>query len=303
MEKESERRKMRIGIILALAVLFTTLAFVSVGIASATTIYVPDNYTKIQLAVDNAKAGDIIVVRDGWYFENIKVNKSLTIKSESGPANCMIRADNPNDHAIEIKADYVNISRFTITGASEYPSAGIYLSSGTDNCNISNICASNNCYNGIYLHGSSNNILSSNNCSIYLYYSCDNTLTNIVASKDNDVIYLYRSHNNIISNNTISFNDWRAINLMYSNDNTLINNNLLSNAKGINLWHSSNNKIYLNNFINNAYNAGSSYSTNIWNSTSKITYTYKGNTSINYLGNYWSNYGVNDTNGGHSLIF
>ena len=66
MKKESERRK--IGMVLAFAVLFATLIFVSVGIASATTIYVPDDYTKIQLAIDNAKAGDIIVVRDGWYF-------------------------------------------------------------------------------------------------------------------------------------------------------------------------------------------------------------------------------------------
>jgi len=66
MKKESERRK--IGMVLAFAVLFATLIFVSVGIASTTTIYVPDDYTKIQLAIDNAKAGDIIVVRDGWYF-------------------------------------------------------------------------------------------------------------------------------------------------------------------------------------------------------------------------------------------
>ena len=31
-------------------------------------------------------------------------------------------------------------------------------------------------------------------------------------------------------------------------------------------------------------------STNIWNSTSKITYTYNGNTYTNYLGNYWDDY-------------
>ena len=55
---------------------------------SSTTIYVPDDYPKIQWAVDNASAGDTIIVRDGTYTENIAVTKSLTIKSSSGnPAN------------------------------------------------------------------------------------------------------------------------------------------------------------------------------------------------------------------------
>ena len=32
-----------------------------IGVASASTIYVPDDYAKIQLAVDNASAGDTII--------------------------------------------------------------------------------------------------------------------------------------------------------------------------------------------------------------------------------------------------
>lgn len=52
----------KIGITLIFAALF--VAFVSIGIASATTIYVPDNHTKIQCAVDNASVGDTIIVRD-----------------------------------------------------------------------------------------------------------------------------------------------------------------------------------------------------------------------------------------------
>ena len=271
------------------------VAFVSVGCASATTHYVNPGES-IQATIDNATIGDTIIVRDGTYTENVDVYKRVAIRSENGSDLTIVQAANPNDHVFEVTADYVDISGFTITGASEYPSAGIYLSSGTDNCNISNIIASNNCYNGIYLHGSSNNILSKNNCSTYLYYSCDNTITNNIASKDDDIIYLYRSHNNIITNNSVSFNSWRAIRLEYSNDNIITNNDILYNSCGISLWHSSNNKIYLNNFINNTYNAGSSYSTNIWNSTSKILYTYKGNTYINYLGNYWSDYEGNDTN-------
>ena len=52
--------------------------------------------------------------------------------------------------------------------------------------------------------------------------------------------------------------------------------------------------IYLNNFIDNAYNAYSYASKNIWNSTEKITYTYKGSEFTNYMGNYWSDYTGSD---------
>ena len=52
----------------------------------------PDDYAKIQWAVDNATAGDTIIVRDGIYYENIKINKQLTIRSENGSANCTVKS-------------------------------------------------------------------------------------------------------------------------------------------------------------------------------------------------------------------
>jgi len=63
-------------------------AFASVS--AAKTIYVPDDYAKIQWAVDSASDGDTIIVRDGNYYENVVVNKQLTIKSENGSANCIV---------------------------------------------------------------------------------------------------------------------------------------------------------------------------------------------------------------------
>ena len=47
--------------------------------------------------------------------------------------------------------------------------------------------------------------------------------------------------------------------------------------------------------MNNRYNVYFPDSTNIWNSTSKITYVYKGKTFANYLGNYWDDYTDVDT--------
>ncbi|HID43441.1 MAG TPA: hypothetical protein EYP30_06680, partial [Archaeoglobaceae archaeon] len=74
--------------------------------------------------------------------------------------------------------------------------------------------------------------------------------------------------------------------------------NISNNWRGIYLGYSSNNKIYLNNFIdNNDDNVYSYSSTNIWNSTEKITYTYNGIQYTNYLGNYWDDYTGSDADG------
>ena len=43
--------------------------------ASARTIYVPDDYVRIQWAVDNASDGDTIIVRYENYYENVNVYK------------------------------------------------------------------------------------------------------------------------------------------------------------------------------------------------------------------------------------
>jgi len=53
----------------------------------------------------------------------------------------------------------------------------------------------------------------------------------------------------------------------------------------------------MNNFINNTCNAYSYNSTNILNSTERITYTYRGSKFTNYMGNYWDDYTGYDANG------
>jgi len=96
-----------VGLVLVLVVL--TLgglpAPVKEAQASPGTIWwVPDNYATIQAAVNNATAGDTIIVRDGNYTENVKVNKRLTIQSQNGTASCVVNAANPSDHVFYITA-------------------------------------------------------------------------------------------------------------------------------------------------------------------------------------------------------
>jgi len=145
-----------------------------------------------------------------------------------------------------------------------------------------------------------NNILSNNiarNClyGINLWSSTSNTLINNTALNNGQGIGLWgASNNNVINNNAL--NNGNGIVLETSNNNILNNNTMNSNNYGIYLNSSDNNKIYLNNFVNNSDNVYSLESTNIWNSTEKITYTYEGKTFKNYLGNYWSDYTGSDAN-------
>ena len=240
---KSERRR-KFGKALIFVVLLTTLAFVSVGCASAATHYVNPG-DSIQGAVDAASDGDTIIVHDGTYTENVDVNKRLTIRSENGFASTTVQAQSASDHVFEVTANYVNISGFTVTGATDRCS-GIFLSYRVNHCNIFDNNVTNN-KQGIYLFSSNNNTITSNiasNCDtgIYLYSSSHNTVTNNIASNcDTTGISLSSSSHNTVTNNIASNNTYDGFRLSSSSHNMLTNNTANSNNEhGIFLFPSSN---------------------------------------------------------------
>lgn len=176
--------------LLTMALLFFAIV-VLVPPVSAADIYVPDDYAKIQWAVDNATAGDTIIVRDGTYNENVDVNKRLTIQSENGSASTTVEAGDSDDHVFYVTTDYVNISGFTVTGATGGQKVGILIIGGADHCNITSNNISNN-DGGINLFGSSNNMLMNNNVNanningIYLDSSSSNTATGWLTTNRED---------------------------------------------------------------------------------------------------------------------
>jgi len=297
-----------IGVLLVMALTLGVIG--QAGVTEPKTWYVDDdlvqrpdaNFTSIQDAVDAASPGDTIIVYPGTYTENVDVNKDhLTIKSEGGAETTIVQAADSNDHVFEVTADYVNISGFTVKGAG-YLKIGIYLYS-VNHCDISDNNVSSNCF-GIILDYSSNNTITNSKASnnggagIYLQHSSnDNIISNINTSSNNEVgIVVESSSNNNLTGNNVSNNEV-GICLAISSKNNVSNNYISYNSKGVALFLSSNNNIYLNNFINNANSVNSTASSSIWNSTSKITYTYKGITYENYMGNYWSDYTGSDANG------
>ncbi|HEC77005.1 MAG TPA: DUF2341 domain-containing protein [Thermoplasmatales archaeon] len=275
----------------------------------------PNNYSKIQDAIDNASNGDTIFVYSGVYYEHVTISKTINLIGEDKSTTIIDGSNSGN--VIGITADGVNISCFTIqnsayTGISIYyaqhcdieniivtnhPEYGINLYNSS-NCIIADVNVSNNSGYGISLYKSINciiaNATTNNNWGgIYVVYSSNNcTIINTTASNNEWCFYLYNSHNCTVVNAIIT-NSNDGITLSESSNCTITNTFIRNNNKGIWLDLSSNNLIY-NNYFNNTVNAlDNGYNT--WNISKTL-----GENIIwgAYLGgNYWNDYNGEDTDG------
>jgi nitrous oxidase accessory protein len=143
------------GVIFCLIFLFL---FFSVGLATAKTWYVDDSggvdFTKIQDAINAASNGDTIIVKNGTYIENVKVNKSLIIKSEYGAEKTIIKSKGSK---FNVTANDVEIAGFTITGISLFDDVGISLNDALGVIILDNTTTNN--YIGVMLCGKAHYIV------------------------------------------------------------------------------------------------------------------------------------------------
>ena len=243
-------------------------------------IYVDCNggkdYTTIQDAVNNANNNNTIIVYSGTYTENVIVDKSLKIISESSmPDNTIIQAANPNYPIFNVSANNVTIDGFSIIEASgDDMGIGIFLWEVQYNEISNNKLTNNNV--GIFIGNSSHNRLNKNDVSnsntsgIFLAFSNNNVIESEIASFSNlSGICLWNSSSNKIYDTIANSNNYIGIIIgNFSNNNELYNNTVMNNAIGLNINQSINNFIYNNNF-NNTINTlvKEIQSGNIWNIT------------------------------------
>ena len=246
------------------------------------------SFSKIQEAIDFALPGDEILIYPGTYYENVKVDKnSLKIVSKKGPKETIIQSEGMSADVLTVNSDYVFIKGLGIGGKS-IPSGGILLENSTRTYILDNVIE--NPYYGIFLSSSSENFILNNeilNCSY-----------GILAGNSSE---------NIISGNKIFSSSISGIEILSGDYNKISKNEISKSHFGINLdgaWQTktpSHTTIYLNNFRENNLDVYIYYDSyqidNLFYSRNQISYSFKGNPFLNFLGNYWENYNGEDSDG------
>jgi len=152
------------------------------------------NYSIIQNAIKYSSAGDIIYVYNGTYYEDIEVNKPISIIGEDKESTIIKGKNSLN--LVKIKAQWINITGFTIRNGI---TSGILIEN-TSNCSIFN---NNIVYNGIGI-----NVISSRSINFF-----NNTISN----------------NSVFGINIRSI----QIDNHMSTDNTIFHNNFINNFKNV----------------------------------------------------------------------
>jgi parallel beta-helix repeat protein len=225
--------------VLILLMGISVLAFdVRLARTESQTIVVPDDFPTIQEAINSAVDGDTILVTIGIYYENVVVNKTVSLVGED--SSTTIIDGNETGHVIDVVSDNVNITNFTVRrgGNTMFPDldAGISLNN-VKGCKISsNNITDNGCF-GVHLLNSDQNTISGNNLTRNAMYAID----------------LTTSHNNTISSNAAIFNANIGIGMhVSSQENIIMGNMIISNIYGIDAAHVSENVISGNYLANNS---------------------------------------------------
>jgi len=197
--------------------------------------FVVSSGNSIQEAINNASAGDTVLVASGTYLEHLVINKSLMLKGV-GSDTVFVDGSGEKSIVISIIASNVEVSGFTIQNGSksyQYPYGGIQVTQVTNVTIRNNVIRKN--YLGIFLSAS--------------------------------------NFSNIIENVIIDNYDC-GIKISDSCYNSIVANNIINNPTGIWLTSSKsqNNTLYRNNFINNPTQVLPYGNTTIWDNGAEGNY-------------------------------
>jgi parallel beta-helix repeat protein len=274
------------GIMLTLlSIGMLTLAFNIRQVKTAETIIVPDDYSTIQKAINAATNGDTIFVSSGTYYENVVLNKSLSLVAEN--ENAIIDGGYSESEAVlSIQADNVSVVGFSMARA-----RGVFLSSSSD-CEVRDNNIEAAIGTGIWIEGGVNNSIVNNDAGAGIVI--ENSDRNVIMQNAMDAhhysIWLIASDFNYISRNSLGIH-WGiiCISLYRSNSNTIEWNTLYDSgfqmSPHIELIESSSNLIYHNNLL--GLDCGVYLDQESVNNTWDNGYPFGGN--------YWCDYGGSDS--------
>ncbi|MEM2145967.1 MAG: NosD domain-containing protein [Candidatus Jordarchaeaceae archaeon] len=240
--------------------------------AEPATIIVPENYSTIQEAINAANVGDTIFVKTGTYYENVVINKTISLIGEK--TDSTIIDGSGAEVAVQLRnAENIAISNFTIKG-------GIL---GMDFQNVRyvtmrNISLTNNKYNirlrGNLLEHFVHDIDASNTVNgkpiyywinqhdievpvnagcVFIINSINITVRNLNLANNWYGVWFLNTNNSVIENVNCS-NSSSAICLESSHNNKLRHNMITNNSEGIILLYGSKDNRVENNTLTNNEN-------------------------------------------------
>ena len=207
----------------------------------------PGNYTTIQSALDAANPGDTVFVYPGTYYENIRIQKTIDVIGQN--RNTTIIDGNETGTVVNVTADLVNLSGFTIRNSGQHGNPGGIAVEASYCTIVDNVITNNSfgiifgslsrdepqnvfAFNPRYQNGSSDsenntvlhNIISNNRAGVFLYTDTPhNSIDGNTFLQNRFGVAIYPgSHHTILSNNTFLNDGLFILNQSYAN--TVVNN-------------------------------------------------------------------------------
>jgi parallel beta-helix repeat protein len=170
------------------------------------------NYTSIQEAINDNQTldGHVVLVDAGTYFENVVVNKSLSLLGVD--RELTIVDGGGSGVVVNVTADSVVITHFTVRNSGAYyPNSGVCLCRSNFSSVTDNIIELGNY--GVLMISSNNATVSGNEIVDNVYHgvvmnnSCNNTVSwNNLAGNGAEAVNLFQSGYNLLSWNNFSGN-------------------------------------------------------------------------------------------------
>jgi len=208
---------------------------------AANTITVDDDnggadYTSIQEAIQFSKAGDTIRVNDGTYYEDLTIDKQITIRG-NGSMDTFIFGTG-TAHTILINSKFVEFNGFCVSSRSTIYSA-IFVTEW-------------------HVKIVDNKCVDSHKGTVFYYSSYGYSMNNTFLRNRGAGLEMRNSHNNTIRN-CVSIDNYNGFELIFSNDNaistcTLENNNRTTKSHGFSI--SSSHRNIIENCTISEYNGG-----------------------------------------------
>ena len=240
-------------------VLFLLLLLGFSARAEILTVEQNGRFPTISSAIEAARDGDTIRIRQGIYTENLILNKSLILEGVGKP----LVSGTGKGSVIIVASDKCRIFGLRIEksgGDLQAEDAGILLKSGGNTIEGNDLA---DVLFGIYLFHSQGNLIRSNRISgraelesgargagLHLWNSPDNVLEDNVITEARDGMYIQSSANNTIRRNRVS-NLRYGLHFMNSDNNRFEDNLFYDNVAGAAIMYSQKIELRRNAFVHN----------------------------------------------------